>query len=123
MSATENNLNIAPERLMLLITIVEQRRAIYYNTLIQSFDVNFQVVTQGRGTAASELLGTLGLTAGEKSVIWSVVRKDRVKDILETLEDRFHKVRGGKGIAVTVPLSSVIGRLSYGFLANERSIA
>ncbi|MBQ7679116.1 MAG: hypothetical protein IJT34_04625 [Butyrivibrio sp.] len=123
MSATENNLNIAPERLMLLITIVEQRRAIYYNTLIQSFDVNFQVVTQGRGTAASELLETLGLTASEKSVIWSVVRKDRVKDILETLEDRFHKVRGGKGIAVTVPLSSVIGRLSYGFLANERSIA
>ncbi len=114
--------NYAPEKLKLLITIVDQERGIYYNTLIRTFSVNYQIVVPAKGTAASELLDMLGLSASEKTVIFSVVRQDRLKPLMETLEEKFRTVRGGKGIAVTVPMTSIIGTLAYGFLANERSL-
>lgn len=123
MKETVQDRNIAPERLELLITIVEQRRAIYYNTLIQSMGVNYQLVTKAHGTATSDLLDALGLSASEKTVIFSVVRKDRLKDLTEVLEEKFRTIRGGKGVAVAVPMTSVIGRLAYGFLANERALS
>ena len=34
------------------------------------------------------------------------------------LEDRFEKIKNGKGIAYTIPLSSVIGVMVYQFLSN-----
>ena len=114
--------NYAPEKLKLLITIVDQERGIYYNTLIRTFSVNYQIVVPAKGTAGSELLDMLGLSASEKTVIFSVVRQDRLKPLMETLEEKFRTVRGGKGIAVTVPMTSIIGTLAYGFLANERSL-
>lgn len=115
--------NVAPEKLELLITIVNQRRSIYYYTLIQSFDVNLQIITQAKGTAASHILETLGLVPGEKTAIFSIVREDRLGELTEVLEEKFRTIRGGKGVAVAVPLSSVIGTLSYGFLANERAFS
>ena len=38
----------------------------------------------------------------------------------ELLEDKFHSVRGGKGICFAVPLSSVIGVNLYQFLSDNR---
>ena len=114
--------NYAPEKLELLITIVEQERGIYYNSLIRSFSSNFQIVVPAKGTAASELLDLLGLAATDKTAIFSVVRADRIKGLMETLEEKFRTVRGGKGIAVAVPLTSIIGTLAYGFLANDRKL-
>ena len=42
--------------------------------------------------------------------------------IQAALEDRFQSINDGTGIAFTLPLSSVIGKLSYGFLSNERRL-
>ena len=36
------------------------------------------------------------------------------------LEERFHTVNRGTGVSFAVPLTSVIGKLSYGFLSNEQ---
>lgn len=115
--------NIAPEKLELLVTIVDQRRAIYYNNLIRSHEANLQIVAQAKGTAAAEILEMLGLTAAEKTVIFSVVRKDRLPGLMEELEEKFRTVRGGKGVSVAVPLTSVIGTLPYAFLANDKRVA
>jgi hypothetical protein len=41
---------------------------------------------------------------------------------MESLEERFHTVNRKTGIAFAVPLSSVIGKLSYGFLSNDRRV-
>ena len=46
-------------------------------------------------------------------------RADTTDEIFEALEERFHTVNRGTGIAFTVPLTSVIGKLTYGFLSNE----
>ena len=40
--------------------------------------------------------------------------------MLEALDDSFNNLKGGGGIAVTVPFSSVIGTLVYGFLSNDK---
>jgi hypothetical protein len=61
----------------------------------------------------------LGLNL-QKAVLVSVVREDLIDEILSTLEDKFETIRGGKGIAFAVPLSSVIGVNMYQFLSDNR---
>ena len=123
MSTVPDSDNTAPEKLELIITIVDRRSAIYYNTLLQSLDANLQMVVQAEGTASARVLDMLGLTDTEKTVIFSVIRKEKLDEIAEVLEEKFRTVRNGKGVSVAVPLNSVIGTLSYGFLANARQVA
>lgn len=108
--------------LKLLVTIINRSKTEFYADLIQSFDVNLQAIVLAEGTADANMLRYLGLTDTAKSVILSVVQSDRLADALAALEDKFRTVRDGKGIAFTVPLTSVIGKLLFGFLSNNRSV-
>ncbi len=109
----------AIKKLKLLITVVDRHKGEFYLDVLGQFDVNFQMVTNGQGTANSQLLELLGLEP-HKAVIFSVVREDLVDEVMNCLEDKFHSVRGGKGICFTVPLSSVIGVNLYQFLSDNR---
>ncbi|MDE7454405.1 MAG: hypothetical protein K2M64_01080 [Clostridia bacterium] len=111
---------VASNRLKLLVTIVARNKAEYYLDLIQSFDVNMQCVLIGQGTANESMLGLLGLTDSDKAVILSVIQENKVPDALSTLEVKFDQIKGGKGVACTLPLTSVIGALIYRFLSNNR---
>ena len=116
--------NLAPERLVLLVTVVNKDRGIFFKDLLRtSFDVNLQMSFAGNGTASRDLIEFLGLKDDRRTVIFSVVRAERVDAIEAALEERFQSINEGTGIAFTVPLSSVIGKLSYGFLSNERLLA
>ncbi|MBR5090109.1 MAG: hypothetical protein IK093_11845 [Ruminiclostridium sp.] len=110
--------NIAPFKLELLITIVEKNKAEFYTDLIQSYDANFQFSAPAHGTAKADILDYLGLADTDKTVIFSVVRSDRLDDIVYMLDTKFRTVRGGKGVAVSVPFTSVIGSSVYAFLCN-----
>ena len=109
----------AIKKLKLLFTVVDRNKAEFYADVISQFDVNCQLVTGGLGTAHSDLVELLGLNI-HKAVILSVVREDLVDTIMQTLEDKFATIRGGKGIAFAVPLSSVIGVNLYRFLSDNR---
>ncbi len=111
---------VAPKKLKLLVLVVNQNKADFYTDLLQSFEVNMQVQMHAQGTAGSELLHYLGLEESEKRVLFSIIREDRAADILRALEEKFSTLRGGKGIAYTVPLSSVAGVAIYQFLSNHR---
>ena len=110
----------APQKLKLLITIVNREKADFYMDLIQSFDVNMQFRASARGTASSDILHMMGLADSEKAVIFSVIREDRVKPALDALATRFATIKNGKGIAYTVPMSGMIGVLAYNFFADNR---
>ena len=110
----------APQKLKLLITIVNREKADFYMDLIQSFDVNMQFRASARGTASTDILHMMGLMESEKAVIFSVIREDMVKPALEALSARFATIKNGKGIAYTVPMTSVIGVAIYQFLSNNR---
>ena len=114
--------NLAPERLVLLVTVVNKGKGTFFADLLKTFDVNLQMSFVGNGTASSDLIELLGLKDNRRSVIFSVVRAERVDAIQAALEERFQSINDGTGIAFTLPLSSVIGKLSYGFLSNERRL-
>lgn len=114
--------NVAPIKLKLLITVVNRNKAEYYLDLIQSHDVNMQAVALANGTADQNTLRLLGLTDTEKAVIFSVIKSDKLPDALIQLEEKFKTVKGGNGIAFTVPFTSVIGTLIYGFLSDNRTV-
>ena len=112
--------NIAPEKLELLIAIVNAPKVRYYSNLIQSSEANMQLVVQASGTSEKAIMNYLGLNQDTRQAIFSVVREDKIKDLLELLDEKFSTVKDGGGIAVTVPLASVIGALTYGFLSNDK---
>jgi len=117
-----NNTGItAPKKLMLLFTIVNRNKAEFYVDVLQKFEINMQLVLAANGTADTTIQGLLGLTNSEKSVIISVVRRDKSRAALAELEEKFKTVKGGKGIAYTVPMTSTIGVAIYQFLSNTTS--
>ena len=115
-----NSINeTAIKKLKLLFTVVDREKAEFYMDVLSQFDVNFQMVTPGMGTANSELVSLLGLNM-HKAVIMSIVREDQVDTVMNTLEDKFETIKNGKGISFAVPLSSIIGVNLYRFMSNNR---
>ena len=117
----ETKENVAPIKLKLLVTVVSKNKAEYYLDLIQSHEVNMQTLVLANGTADKNTLRLLGLTDSEKAVIFSIIKGDKVPEALAQLEEKFKTVKGGNGIAFTIPFTSVIGTLIYRFLSNNRA--
>jgi nitrogen regulatory protein PII len=109
-------------KLKILITIVDRSKTMFYEDLLEQFEVNVQTVLYGHGTANTQMLELLGSVESDKSIIISFIREDRVKDAIDTLTEKFHSVKRGKGIAFTVPLDSIIGVAVYQLLSNDRTI-
>ena len=109
----------AIKKLKLLITVVDRTKTEFYLDVLSQFEVNLQIVTGGKGTATSDLVELFGLNI-HKSVILSIVREDKAEEILKCLETKFETIKNGKGIAIAVPLSSVIGVNMYQFLSNNK---
>lgn len=108
----------APKKLMILFTIVNRNKSEFYADLLQNFDVNMQMILSASGTADSRIRSLIGLAESDKSVIISVIAKDKCKPALNELAEKFRTVKGGKGVAYTVPMSSTIGVAIYQFLSN-----
>ena len=106
-------------KLELLITVVNRSKAEFYIDLIQSFEVNVQLSVRAHGTANEHILKLLGVEETPKTVIFSIIKEDKVQEALSTLETKFNSIKDGKGIAYTVPMSSIIGVAIYGFLSNN----
>ncbi len=118
----ENNYikSTAPRKLKLLVTIVNREKAEFYLDLLESCEINFQIAMLGEGTAPTEMLDLLGLSNNEKAVILSVIQESKAHEALAMLDDRFDKIKNGKGIAFTLPLTGTIGVAVYRFLSNNR---
>ena len=89
--------------------------------LLTAYEVNLQTAVLAQGTATNETLHILGFEDADKSVIFSVIREDKAEEALHAIEDKFSTLKRGKGIAFTVPMSSVIGVAMYRFLSNHRA--
>lgn len=107
---------VAPNKLVLLVTVVNRPKAEFYVDLLQQFEVNLQLDVSAFDTAPANM--QLVSADPEKQVIFTVIREDNVKAALATLEEKFATIRGGKGIAFTVPFTSTIGVSVYRFLTN-----
>jgi len=113
---------LAPQKLKLLITVVNRSKAEFYMDLLQSFEVNMQLAMAAQGTAKTEMLNMLGLVDNEKAVILSAIRADKATEALNALDEKFKTIKNGKGIAYTIPMTSTIGVAIYQFLCNNRTV-
>ncbi len=110
-------------RLKVIVTIVGRSKAEYYIDLLQAFEINMQLIALGYGTADASMTELFGLTDSEKAVICGVIQENKIPEVMRVLDKKFRTIKNGKGIAYTVPLSSVIGTLIFGFLSNNRLAA
>lgn len=115
--------NLAPHDLIMVITFVNRNKADFYVDIIQSFGVNLQVDTLATEKAAETgVLQYLGLTNTDQVAIFSFIRDDKVNKLMDLLSEKFRTIRNGKGVSVAVPLSSMIGKLVFGFLSNNEKV-
>ena len=112
----------APRKIKILVSIVERSKADFYLSALEGYDVNMQAVLYAKGTAPSDIQRYLGVIDNGKAVILSVVNEERIKEILIAYEDKFFKTKNGKGVAFTIPISSIIGVSVYQFLANIKPL-
>ena len=110
--------NLAPHKLVLLVTVVPRSKAEFYLDLLHSFEVNLQMEVSAFGTA-NKAFGFLE-SALEKQALFSIIREDNVPKALAALEEKFETIRGGKGVACTIPFTSMVGVLAYQFLSNKQ---
>lgn len=118
--ATEKEKITAPKKLKLLVTIVERNKTEFYVDVLEDFEVNLQMIVYGKGTAEKKATQFLGFGDESKGIILSIVREDKISHIIDTLEEKFEKVKHGKGIAFSISLTSVIGVMIYQFLTNHQ---
>ncbi len=114
--ATKNN---SIKKAKLVITIVDRNKTEFYTDVLSQFESNLQMVLYGNGTANNATLEMLGLN-NEKGIILSVIQSELVKKVTQTLDEKFKTIRNGKGVAVVVPISSVMGLSLYQFMINNR---
>lgn len=117
---TSANVDNGFKKLKILVTVVNRKKTELFMDLLTAYEVNFQTSVLAQGTARSETLYMLGLEDSDKSVIFSVLREDKAPEAMHMLEEKFHTIKDGKGIAFTIPMSSVIGVAIYRFLSNHR---
>lgn len=107
----------APQKLKMLVIVVNSRKTELYLDFLQAFEVNIELIMNARGTASAEVFG---IADTEKSVIFAVAREDKCPEVMKFLDEKFRTVKNGKGIAFTVPLKTTIGVAIYRFLSNNR---
>ena len=109
----------APKKIKILFTIFKINKIDFYINALEGYGVNLQTVLYGKGTAPTEIAQLLGMVDAGKGVILSIVNEDIIPKILADYEDKYFKLRDGKGIAFTIPITSVVGVFCYNFLANN----
>ena len=86
----------APKKLKILVTIVERSKSDFYLSALEGFDVNMQTLVYAKGTASKEIAGLVGLNDDNKAMILSIVKEEKIKEILATYEDKYFKTKRGK---------------------------
>ena len=113
------NKNIAPLKLEVVLAIVHNNKKAYFGSLISSHQANLQFSVPCKGTSHL-ILNYLGLADRPKTLIMSVVREDESAALIARLSEEFAKGGDYKGVALTVPFSSMVGTIAYGFLSNQK---
>lgn len=109
---------VSTKPLSILITIVKIAKADYYLDLIQNYDVNMQITIIGNGTTSSTVFKE---KTGNKAIIFSFILDENIPTIMNVLKEKFKTIKNGKGVAYSIPLTSVMGVSIYNFLSNNQS--
>ena len=90
--------------LKLLFIINDNEKSL--KLLTNEFNLPFNVVTHGEGTASQGILDFLGLTKTEKIIFTSIIPEVQEKEVLTYIKKEMKIKEIGRGVAFTTPLSS-----------------
>lgn len=107
--------------LYMMTTIANRNMLPKFLGFYQEQGVNVNLVTLGRGTAASEIMDYFGLESAEKAVLFAAVTDGIWKELKKGLQNRFRIDVPGTGIAFIVPLSSIGGKRELKFLTEGQA--
>ena len=110
----------APIKLKAIFVIVPRNKLELYIDILHQFDINLSLEIYAKGTASKEMISMLGLEDTNKAIILGLINDKDSKKVLSTLDEKFKTIKGGKGIAFQVPISSIIGVFIYSFLTNQK---
>ncbi len=106
--------------LYMMTTIANRNMLPRFLGFYQEQGVNVNLITLGRGTAASEVMDYFGLESAEKAVLFGVVTGEVWRALKKGLQNRLRIDVPGTGIAFTVPLSSIGGGRELRFLTQHQ---
>lgn len=96
-----------PERMALIMSIVERGSGSKLVKLYSSNQVFTHIRFEGRGTATSEILDILGLDGAEKDIILSIATRPAAHALLEKLNDELRGAAPSRGIAFAMSLAAL----------------
>jgi len=88
---------------MLFIITNEEKKL---NQFVNKFNLPFNTIFHGIGTASKSMLDFFGLVPCEKIILMSIIPDYLEDDIIDNLYKKFKLQEIGNGIGFTVPLSS-----------------
>ncbi len=100
------------KNLVLMFTIVNRGAGEKVADLLRKEGVTVNLFTYGRGTASSEILEYLGLADTRREIVLSTMPYGVSKRLIKDINEKFRLVKPGKGIAFTIPISSICGKNS-----------
>ena len=107
--------------LYLMTTIANRNMLPNFLGFYKEQGVSINLITLGRGTAASEVMDYFGLESAEKAVLLGVVTGETWKEVKKGLQNRFRIDVPGMGIAFTISLASIGGKRELKFLTEQQN--
>ena len=109
--------------LFFLITIVRRKDAPEYDEFYRTEGVDVVYTTTCNGTAHAKTLNLLGIEKTEKSMLFSTVTGDTLRNLKKLLTTKMKIDLPDRGVAMAVPLSGVGGNrtLEY-FTSGQKTI-
>lgn len=110
--------NESLKKLCIIVSIVPHGKREIIIDLLESYDVNCSLYFHGEGTKTNDVMEMVGLKDNTRDIILSFIRKEKVKDAILAIEDKFKKFKHNQSIAFSVPMKNIIGMQNYLFLSN-----
>lgn len=101
-----------------IIAVTDRDRGAAVSELYTSAGLSMILTKLGRGTARSEELSVYGLDATEKAITSAVCSADNARQIVKSAKRKLYIDIPGNGIIMTVPLKSVAGGRTLGYLSD-----
>ena len=102
---------------VLMFAITDRKRSREFAAWFQGQQIPLVLATPGQGTATTEVLDWLGLEATEKVVLMLVAPQSR--ELVRRAERDLWLDVPGRGILMTVPLSSIGGARAKNYLLKQ----
>lgn len=95
-----------------VFTIVDYSRSKQISDIYINEHIPIRIVTHGHGMVDSNTLDYLGFGENKKSIMISLLSAERTKHIFSVLSETMDLRKAGKGVAFSVPISSMSRFLS-----------